>query len=432
MIIFQKVLKMNKDRREFLKVTGLTGMGVFSGNIWELYAQNNDFKGHQLMTKELQLNLIGPYGPWANSLYNEKIPSLSFRNDTFSDLNNWRDLAKERVKERMGVLDIGELPKVTVDQVIRYDGLICEEISYQLPFGRPTKAVVLKPENASGKLPAVLGLHCHGGNKYLGLDKIAKTKDDVPEHVKAHHATYYEGKAWANELAKQGYVVMVHDTFAFGSRRVMLEDVPVERRSGIWEFDMTKQSNIDSYNSWASDHESIMAKSLFCAGTSWPAVYFAEDQLALSILASRSDVDPDRLGCAGLSGGGLRTVMLGGLDPRISCSVCVGFMTTWTDFLLYKSYTHTWMIYVPLLPRELDFPDIMSLRAPLPTMVLNDIEDNLFTLNEMKKADKMLQQVFDKAGASDKYKCSFHPGPHKFDLAMQKEAFDWFDRWLKA
>jgi dienelactone hydrolase len=432
MIIFQKVLKMNKDRREFLKVTGLTGMGVFSGNIWELYAQNNDFKGHQLMTKEQQLNLIGPYGPWANSLYNEKIPSLSFRNDTFSDLINWRDLAKERVKERMGVLDIGEVPKVTVHQVIRYDGLICEEISYQLPFGRPTKAVVLKPENASGKLPAVLGLHCHGGNKYLGLNKISKTKDDVPEHVKAHLATYYEGKAWANELAKQGYVVMVHDTFAFGSRRVMLEDVPVERRGGISEFDMTKQSNIDSYNSWASDHESIIAKSLFCAGTSWPAVYFAEDQMALSILSSRSDVDPDRLGCAGLSGGGLRTVMLGGLDPRISCSVCVGFMTTWTDFLLYKSYTHTWMIYVPLLPRELDFPDIMSLRAPLPTMVLNDLEDNLFTLNEMKKADKMLQQVFDKAGASDKYKCSFYPGPHKFDMAMQKEAFEWFDRWLKA
>lgn len=26
---------------------------------------------------------------------------------------------------------------------------------------------------------------------------------------------------------------------------------------------------------------------------------------------------------------------------------------------------------------------------------------------------------------------TFHPGPHKFDLAMQTEAFDWFDRWLR-
>jgi len=422
---------MNKDRRTFLETASLAGLGLFTGNFWELNAQNYPFKGHQIMNDNQELNLIGPYGPWANSLFNKKSPSLSFRNDIYSDVDTWRNLARERVKERMGVLDIGKIPKVTLIKQSKYDGLLCEEITYQLPFGRPTRAVILKPENSSGKLPAVLGLHCHGGNKFLGLDKIAKTSDNLPNYIKEHHATYYEGVAWANELAKKGYVVMVHDTFAFGSRRVMLEDVPVERRKGITDFNMEKEENIDAYNNWASDHESIMAKSLFCAGTSWPAVYFAEDQMALGILASRPDVDQGKVGCAGLSGGGLRTAMLGGLDPRISCSVCIGFMTTWTDFLLYKSYTHTWMIYVPLLPRELDFPDIMSLRAPLPTMVLNDIEDNLFTLEEMKKADKMLQEVFDKAKASDKYKCSFYPGPHKFDLAMQKEAFDWFDRWLK-
>jgi dienelactone hydrolase len=193
---------------------------------------------------------------------------------------------------------------------------------------------------------------------------------------------------------------------------------------------MSKRKNIDAYNAWASDHEHIMARSLFSAGISWPAVYLAEDQVALDILADRADVDSGRIGCAGLSGGGLRTVMLGGLDPRISCAISVGFMTTWADFLLHKSHTHTWMTYIPLLPRELDFPEILALRAPKPTMVLNDIEDNLFTLDEMKKADRILSDIFKKASAADRYKCSFHPGLHKFDLAMQQEAFEWFDRWL--
>jgi cephalosporin-C deacetylase-like acetyl esterase len=55
---------------------------------------------------------------------------------------------------------------------------------------------------------------------------------------------------------------------------------------------------------------------------------------ALDVLCSRDDVDVDRIGCGGLSGGGLRTVFLGGLDPRIKAAVCVGFMTTWKDFLL--------------------------------------------------------------------------------------------------
>ena len=422
---------MKNDRREFIKKSSLAGLGVFSGSLNDLHAQAPVPNPILPMNKALELNLIGSYGPWAKSLNLEQLPSLSYRNQGFTDLPSWKQTVTDRVKERMGEVDLGTVPKVTIHQTLIYDGLICEEISYQLPYGNPTKAVILKPQNATGKLPAILGLHCHGGNKFLGLDKITKTRDDVPSYINDHHATYYEGKAWANEVAKRGYIVMVHDAFAFGSRRVMLEDVPEDRRGGISDFSMDTIEEINAYNSWASDHEHILAKSLFSAGTTWPAVFLAEDQLALSILASREDVDQERLGCAGLSGGGLRTVMLGGLDPRISCAVCVGFMTTWTDFLMYKSFTHTWMSYVPILPKELDFPEILGLRAPLPTLVLNDTEDNLFTLSEMKKADEILQEVFKKADASEKYRCSFHPGPHKFDLAMQKEAFDWFDTWLK-
>ena len=42
----------------------------------------------------------------------------------------------------------------------------------------------------------------------------------------------------------------------------------------------------------------------------------------------------------------------------------------------------------------------------------------------------MLRQVYEKAGAADRYSCEFYAGEHKFDLAMQEDAFDWFDRWL--
>ena len=120
--------------------------------------------------------------------------------------------------------------------------------------------------------------------------------------------------------------------------------------------------------------------------------------------------------------------MLGGLDPRIKAAFPVGFMSTWRDFLLYKSHTHTWMLYVPLLPNYLDFPEILGLRAPLPAFVLNNSEDQLFTLPEMKRADRILAGVYGKAGAARNYRCGFYPGPHKFDRTMQVDAFDWLDR----
>ena len=119
------------------------------------------------------------------------------------------------------------------------------------------------------------------------------------------------------------------------------------------------------------------------------------------------------------------------MDYRIKCAVSVGFMSTWKDFLLNKSYTHTWMTYIPLLPRFLDFPEVLGLRVPLPTMVMNDNEDQLYTLPEMTRAHEILQEVYLKAGAKDRYQGRFYPGEHKFDGQMQQEAFDWFDRWLK-
>ena len=62
----------------------------------------------------------------------------------------------------------------------------------------------------------------------------------------------------------------------------------------------------------------------------------------------------------------------------------------------------------------------------------NCIEDGLFTIDEMRRADRILGEVFGKADAPDRYKCTFYPGGHKFDLPMQADAFAWFDRWLKA
>lgn len=431
---------MKNKRRDFLKQTALTGIGVAGANIFRGLAQpgdglpTSDYKIIAMENKNSDPageSVIGLYGPWFSAWMENKLPSLSFRNETFTNLKEWKTVAKERVMARMSIPNIGGTPKATVKKQYVYDGLIIEELSWQLPYGRPTDAILLKPENAKGKLPAILAFHDHGGNKYFGTRKITRTSDGQHEVMQAHQKEYYEGMAWANEIAKRGYVVLVPDAFPFASRRVMMQDVPDYLRNGLNDTNPEEIENINKYNEWAGDHEHVMAKSLYCAGTTWPGVFFAEDQKALDILCAREDVDTNRIGCGGLSGGGMRTVFMAGLDERIKCAVPVGFMTTWRDFLLHKSPTHTWMVYVPLLPTELDFPEILSLRTPLATLVLNDKEDGLYTIDEMRRADKILNDIYQKAGAADHYKCNYYPGPHKFDKQMQADAFDWFDKWLK-
>ncbi len=413
---------MKPSRRHFLQYTALTlSAGAFAG-------LRPAFGGTTEVAMET--TLIGPYGKWAASLI-DKIPSLSFRNKKFTDLDQWRTVAREALVGRLGIPEIGPAPEIKITRQYEYDGLHIEEITWQLPYGRPTEAIVLKPAGASGRLPGILAFHDHGGNKYFGTKKITRTDKQHPLMVD-HQREYYEGRAWANDIAKRGYVVLVSDAFPFASRRVLLQDVPEHLREGLTDDTPEDPENIKAYNAWAARHEHIMAKSLFSAGTTWPGVFFAEDRIALDLLCARRDVDASRIGCAGLSGGGMRTVFMGGLDPRIQCAVCVGFMTTWKDFIVDKSFTHTWMTYVPILPNELDFPEILGLRAPLPTLVLNDEQDQLYTIGEMRRADNILREVYKKAGAEKQYACSYYPGPHKFDAKMQAEAFQWFDKWLKA
>lgn len=375
-------------------------------------------------------NMLGPYGAWATGLVGDEPGRLSFRRDEFKKVAAWRRKAIARTAELIAEPDLGAKPKVKMEKCYEYDGLQVEELSWQLPMGRRTKAVFFKPIAAKGKLPAVLALHDHGGRKYFGVRKIAKLPGRRHPLIAEHQREHYGDVGWANELAKRGYAVLVHDGFLFGSRRIRYGDVPEVLHRGRREKNPESVREVLEYNAWSGDQEGVIAKSLFCAGTTWPGVFLAEDRVALHYLCGRRDVDEQRVGCGGLSGGGLRTVFLGGLDTRVKAAVCMGFMSSWEDFLLHKSHTHTWMTYVPLLPRDLDFSEILGLRLPLPTMVQNCREDPLYTMKGMKAADRVLAEVYAKAGVADKYDGRFYPGGHKFDLEMQEDAFAFWDRWL--
>lgn len=425
--------KQKNSRRGFIEKTALF-CSSFPFLPQTIASSSLHFK--TMETDILQKSIIGQYGNWASGLLNNPA-KLSYRKSEWNNLDQWKPSALKKVDELIGMPAIQKVSEVKIHKTYDYDGLLVEELSWQLSNGGAAEAILLKPKGTVKKLPAILALHDHGGNKYFGKRKITRTQDNRHPLMEEHQGEYYGGMAWANEIAKRGYVVLVHDAFAFGSRRILLEDV----EGILWGNASVKQpatptsedsKSIENYNQWASEHEHVLSKSLFCAGTTWPGVVLAEDKIALDILSAREDVDPNRMGCAGLSGGGLRTVYLGGLDERIKCAISVGFMSTWSDFLLNKSFTHTWMLYAPLLPKYLEFPEIFGLRVPLPTMVMNNSEDQLFTLSEMEKADNILKDLYQKANAAEKYVSKFYSGPHKFDEEMQSDAFDWLDRWLST
>ena len=188
---------------------------------------------------------------------------------------------------------------------------------------------------------------------------------------------------------------------------------------------------IERYHAFAAQHESIVAKSLFSAGLTWPGIVLAEDRAALAYLAARDDVDAGRLACCGLSGGGLRTCFLAGMDDRIRVAVTVGFLTTWRDFApRHEPHAHLDDLRAgpaarPGLPRD-----------PRPAGTARRPSRSPPPRTPCSRAPRRSARAACSprstapAGAPDAFRLSWHPGGHQFDRAMQAEAFDWIGRWL--
>jgi len=115
---------------------------------------------------------------------------------------------------------------VRVETSWKRNGLAGEEISWSVGYGPRTQAWFLRPDRIDEPLPGVLALHGHDGFKFFGKEKIADGEQPPPQAVRKLRAELYEGAAFANELAKQGFAVLVPDVFLWGSRRFPFETMP--------------------------------------------------------------------------------------------------------------------------------------------------------------------------------------------------------------
>ncbi len=196
--------------------------------------------------------------------------------------------------------------------------------------------------------------------------------------------------------------------------------------------DPTTPEEISLYNAAAALHEHLVEKYCALLGTTLAGVVSYEDRVAVNYLLSRDDVISDRIGCAGLSGGGCRAALLQATCDHIAASVIVGMMSTYAHLLDHNVATHTWMFFPAGWARHGDWPDLAACRAPSPLMVQYDLEDPLFTVEGMRAAHERIAGHYRSVGAPENYVGEFYPGPHKFDLEMQEAAFAWLKKHLSA
>lgn len=344
------------------------------------------------------------------------------------------EATQARICDVLGSCDRVEMPlEVTTEFTWACDGLECEEVSWWVGYGPRTQGWILKRADVTDPMPAVLALHDHGSFKSLGKEKIADGPHPIPEYVVAYREQCYGGRAYANALAAEGFVVLIHDVFTWGSRCFPLETLPAWLRStrmtGEKWVNELAPDDVSEYNYLTELHENWLERYCAVLGTTFAGMVCREDRIALNYLRMRPDVLSDRIGCMGLSGGGNRACFLQATYDGLSAAVVVAMMSTYEE-LLIRSMDHSWLMFPHGWARHGDWPDIAACRAPSPLLVQYDMDDPLFTIQGMRDADKRLGSHYESVGHPEAYEGQFYPGPHKFDLEMQEAAFKWLKDWL--
>ena len=307
-------------------------------------------------------------------------------------------------------------------------GFTLEHVAFNTTPWIRANGYLLLPTGAEYPVPGLVVFHAWGGPMLFGKERIVNTGRDHPLLLE-HRNKVYSGRYLAEEFARHGYAVIVIDAHHFGDRAPRgLNGIP----ASYDPFDLPVREYV-ALDSLVREQLYLGVRQLNWAGTTWMGLSYWDDSRCVDYLLSRPEVDPERIGCTGLSGGGWRTNLLAALDPRIRASVSVGWMTTGDYQQVYNvSGAIGTFCLLPGVWDRLDVPDLTVMSAPGASMVVSAGEDMLFPPEGQHDAAWQISMGYEWAGCPTSFRSYMPPKPHCYDAEVQGEAFAWFDRHLKG
>lgn len=327
-------------------------------------------------------------------------PRMGFSGSTEKGWESWRTAFREQLLQNLGRFPDRVPLDADIVETSKEDGYTREKVIFDSERFASVPAYVLIPDDLEDgeRRPGILAAHGHGGGKD-DVAGIARSKQDA-DRIRALNYDY------GLELVRRGYVVIAPDWRAFGEREPDIDWVRTSR----------DKCNV-SYLAFGYFGYHLLALDIW------------DGMRTLDYLQSRHEVDPGRLGMAGLSFGGTMTTYLSALDPRIRVAVISGYISTVRgDALTDRGKGNTCgNQYSPSLLLYGDIPDVAGLIAPRPLLVEMGERDECFVIEDARSAFEHLSRIYRAAGVPERLELDVFPGAHAFSGA---KAFDWFERWL--
>ena len=301
---------------------------------------------------------------------------------------------QQMVREKL-LRMIGGLPSVhgplnaRAMGVLKHEDYRVEKVVYEsLPKFYVT-ANVYVPAQGAGPFPAVLIPLGHWANGKEGDRQIAVG------------------------LARKGFVAMEYDPIGQGERLQYYD--PDTGRSKV---------------GGATDEHSFANGQTLLIGDSVARYRIWDGIRSIDYLVSRKDVDAQRIGCMGCSGGGTLTAYISALDGRVKVAVPACYITSWLELLKERGPQDGEQVFPKFLSEGLDFPDFVEAFAPKPYLIESTKED-FFPLEGARQTYEEAKRFYAVFGAEDRVQWFVGPGGHGVPPVSREALFAFFIKWLK-
>jgi dienelactone hydrolase len=301
-----------------------------------------------------------------------------------------------RRKELSGLL--GDLPwehhsgPAKLVSTEKHDGYTLERLVLDLNGEEPVPAVLLIPDRLQSPAPGLLFIHWHAGMYGLGKEQLLRGVDAQP--------------AYAPVCAEKGLVTLAIDSWCFGERQHEAEGHVGEE---------------DAFKLMLWKGQVLFGMMLF------------DEFRALDYLASRPEVDAERLGVFGMSMGATKAWWLAALDPRVKLCMDVCCLTDYEELIKAHSLKeHGIYYYVPSLLKHFQTAQINELIVPRAHLSVNGRLDPLTPPAGVEKIRDYLLPLYRTHGSESDCRIELFDCAHLELPAMRRLILEWMDRYLQT
>jgi len=149
----------------------------------------------------------------------------------------------------------------------------------------------------------------------------------------------------------------------------------------------------------------------------------------IDYLVSRDDIDPNRIGCTGNSGGGTLTSYISALDPRVACAAPSCYLTTLRWIVDNIGPQDAEQNIHAQIAHGMEHADYVMMRAPRPTLICAATRD-FFDIGATWQTFREAKRFYTRMGFAERVDLIETDDKHGFSTQLRVGMVRWMRRWL--